>query len=170
MGFPSAEYSELQGVTVRVGPVPSGGRPRAHAGRWGASPADRGPHFTARVTADVAAAHRRAKPGACLLHTQRGATQCPKSLADFDTPTSWPDNQLMGRQLYVDGRMVDASGSTAGEPSEQNGQCEGVQWRYVEYWLNLTPTPVPEAGTLLLLGSGISTLAGWIAWQRRRRN
>ena len=126
----------------------------------------------------VAGAWYYTQSGSCTINYQTAydwilsgtyASQCPKSLADFDTPTSWPDNQLMGRQLYVDGRMVDASGSTEGEPSEQNGQCEGVEWRYIEYWLNLTPTPVPEASTLLLLGSGITTLAGWIAWQRRRR-
>jgi len=97
------------------------------------------------------------------------ATKCPENLADFETPTSWPDNECVGRRLYVDGRLVDASGSTLGLPSEQSGDCEGVEWRYIEYWQNKTPTPVPEASTLLLLGSGITTLAGWIAWQRRRR-
>jgi hypothetical protein len=97
------------------------------------------------------------------------ATECAGSLADFDTPTSWPDSLVVGQKFYLDGRLVDSWGTTGNLTDEESGTCEGVDWRYLVHRLKSTPT-VPEASTWLLLGSGLTTLAGWMAWQRRRRS
>jgi hypothetical protein len=96
------------------------------------------------------------------------ATECADALSDFEEPTSWPDLPVVGEQFYLDGRLVDSWGTTGNISDEENGTCEGVAWRHVVHRLRLTPT-VPEASTWLLLGSGLTSLAGWVAWQRRRR-
>jgi hypothetical protein len=98
------------------------------------------------------------------------ATACPLRLSDFQLPLQVQQNlmRLNGRRFYLDGQFVEGEGTPDGELVEESGFCGGRQWEY-QMWVTVTSTVPSEANTLLLLGSGLTTLAGWIAWQRRRR-
>jgi hypothetical protein len=103
------------------------------------------------------------------IYTQHYAARCPQSLADFDEPASGPwGAYVVGRAFYQDGRLVESEGQLAGDPSEEAGECQGRSFRYVVYWC-YSPSCVPEASTLVLMGSAITALAGWVAWRRKAR-
>ena len=102
------------------------------------------------------------------IYTQHYAPRCPQSLADFEVPESGPWGvYVMGRALYRDGNLVESEGQVTNEPPyEEVGQCQGRSFRYVVYFCS-TPSCVPEASTLVLMGGAVTTLAGWVAWRRK---
>ncbi len=104
------------------------------------------------------------------VYTAHYARRCPQGLADFPEPESGPWGLVVsGRAFWKNGYLVELSGSETSNAAEENGTCQGVTWRYIVYFAG-TPAPFPaEASTLLLLGSGVTTLAGWAALQIRGR-
>jgi hypothetical protein len=104
------------------------------------------------------------------VYTQHYAARCPQSLADFEVPESGPWGvYVMGRAFYRDGSLVESEGQVTNEPYEETGQCQGRSFRYVVYFCS-TPSCVPEASTLLLMGSAVTALAGWVAWRHKARS